>query len=114
MGPVMASGRFGHGLSCAKKSTRLPAAQHLRYDSAVPMALSESIKQRIDGLVASDRVVLFMKGTRRAPQCGFSAQVVQILDELLPEYQTQDVLASAELRDGIKEYSQWPTIPQLY
>jgi monothiol glutaredoxin len=97
-----------------EKSTGLPAARHLRYDSAVPMALTESIKQRIDGLVASDRVVLFMKGTRRAPQCGFSAQVVQILDELLPEYQTQDVLASAELRDGIKEYSQWPTIPQLY
>jgi monothiol glutaredoxin len=55
-----------------------------------------------------------MKGTRRAPQCGFSAQVVQILDELVPEYQTHDVLSSAELRDGIKEYSQWPTIPQLY
>jgi monothiol glutaredoxin len=78
------------------------------------MALSESLKQRIDGIVASDRVVLFMKGTRRAPQCGFSAQVVGILDELVPEYQTHDVLASAELRDAIKEYSQWPTIPQLY
>jgi monothiol glutaredoxin len=78
------------------------------------MALNEALRQRIDGLVASDRVVLFMKGTRRAPQCGFSAQVVAILDELLPEYQTQDVLSSAELRDGIKEYSQWPTIPQLY
>ena len=78
------------------------------------MALSESLKQRIDGYVGSDRVVLFMKGTRRAPQCGFSAQVVSILDELVPEYQTHDVLASAELRDGIKEYSQWPTIPQLY
>jgi monothiol glutaredoxin len=78
------------------------------------MPLNEALKQRIDGYVASDRVVLFMKGTRRAPQCGFSAQVVQILDELLPEYQTHDVLASAELRDGVKEYSQWPTIPQLY
>jgi monothiol glutaredoxin len=78
------------------------------------MALSEALRQRIDGLVASDRVVLFMKGDRRAPQCGFSAQVVAILDELLPEYQTLDVLSSAELRDGIKDYSQWPTIPQLY
>lgn len=78
------------------------------------MALSDALRQRIDGYVASDRVVLFMKGTRRGPQCGFSAQVVQILDGLLPEYQTHDVLASAELRDGIKEYSQWPTIPQLY
>jgi monothiol glutaredoxin len=78
------------------------------------MALNETLRQRIDGLVASDRVVLFMKGNRRAPQCGFSAQVVQILDELVPEYQTHDVLSSAELRDGIKDYSQWPTIPQLY
>jgi monothiol glutaredoxin len=78
------------------------------------MPLTQALKQRIDGYVASDRVVLFMKGTRRAPQCGFSAQVVQILDELLPDYQTHDVLSSAELRDGIKEYSQWPTIPQLY
>jgi len=78
------------------------------------MAISPALKQRIDGLVASDRVVLFMKGNRRAPQCGFSAQVVQILDELVPEYQTHDVLSSAELRDGIKDYSQWPTIPQLY
>jgi monothiol glutaredoxin len=78
------------------------------------MTLNEALKQRIDGYVASERVVLFMKGTRRAPQCGFSAQVVQILDELVPQYQTYDVLASAELRDGIKAYSQWPTIPQLY
>ena len=78
------------------------------------MALNEALRQRIDGYVTSDRVVLFMKGTRRAPQCGFSAQVVQILDELVPEYQTLDVLSSAELRDGIKDYSQWPTIPQLY
>lgn len=78
------------------------------------MPLTEALRQRIDGYVASSRVVLFMKGTRRAPQCGFSAQVVQILDELVPDYQTHDVLASAELRDGIKDYSQWPTIPQLY
>lgn len=78
------------------------------------MALSEALRQRIDGYITSDRVVLFMKGSRRAPSCGFSAQVVQILDELVPDYQTHDVLASAELRDGIKEYSRWPTIPQLY
>jgi monothiol glutaredoxin len=78
------------------------------------MPLTEALRQRIDGYVTSDRVVLFMKGTRRAPQCGFSAQVVQILDQHVPDYQTHDVLASAELRDGIKEYSQWPTIPQLY
>lgn len=55
-----------------------------------------------------------MKGTRTAPACGFSASVVQILDELLPSYETVNVLADPEVRDGIKEFSQWPTIPQLY
>jgi monothiol glutaredoxin len=76
--------------------------------------ISDALRSRILGLVAQNSVVLFMKGTRRAPQCGFSAQVVQILDELVPEYETVDVLSSAELRDGIKEFSQWPTIPQLF
>ncbi|HYQ29873.1 MAG TPA: Grx4 family monothiol glutaredoxin [Polyangiaceae bacterium] len=76
--------------------------------------ISDALHSRISGLVAQNSVVLFMKGTRRAPQCGFSAQVVQILDELVPEYETVDVLSSAELRDGIKEFSQWPTIPQLF
>ena len=78
------------------------------------MALSESLRKQITDLLASNRAVLFMKGTPRAPQCGFSAQVVQILDELLPSYETVDVLRSPEIRDGIKEFSQWPTIPQLY
>jgi monothiol glutaredoxin len=76
--------------------------------------ISDALRARISGLVGQNPVVLFMKGTRRAPQCGFSAQVVQILDELVPEYETVDVLSSAELRDGIKEFSQWPTIPQLF
>ena len=76
--------------------------------------ISDAFRTRISGLVTQNPVVLFMKGNRRAPQCGFSAQVVQILDELVPEYETVDVLSSAELRDGIKEYSQWPTIPQLF
>jgi len=76
--------------------------------------ISDALRSRISGLVAQNPVVLFMKGTRRAPQCGFSAQVVQILDELVPEYETVDVLSSAEIRDGIKEFSQWPTIPQLF
>lgn len=78
------------------------------------MELSESLRTRINGLVQSDRVVLFMKGTRRMPQCGFSGSVVQILDELLPSYTTIDVLSDPELRDGIKAFSSWPTIPQLY
>ena len=78
------------------------------------MAPNETLRQQISDLVASNRVVLFMKGTRQMPQCGFSAQVVQILDEILPNYETVDVLRSPEIRDGIKEFSQWPTIPQLY
>src|SRR3954451_10526390 len=75
--------------------------------------LSDALRSRISGLVAQNPVIVFMKGTRQAPQCGFSAQVVQILDQLVPEYETVDVLSSAELRDGIKEFSQWPTIPHL-
>ncbi|MGH0033040.1 MAG: Grx4 family monothiol glutaredoxin [Myxococcota bacterium] len=71
-------------------------------------------KARIDEIVKQHRVVLFMKGDRRVPQCGFSATVVQILDTLLPEYATVNVLEDPEIREGIKEYSSWPTIPQLY
>jgi monothiol glutaredoxin len=78
------------------------------------MPLDDTLRSRLDDLVKAHRVILFMKGTRRAPACGFSAQVVSILDELVPSYETVDVLASPEVRDGIKEYSQWPTIPQLY
>jgi len=59
-------------------------------------------------------VVLFMKGQREAPQCGFSATVCRILDQVLPEYTTVDVLSEPAIREGIKAYSQWPTIPQLY
>ena len=78
------------------------------------MPLNESLQKQISDLLTHNRVVLFMKGTRQMPQCGFSAQVVQILDNLVPSYETIDVLRSPELRDGIKEFSQWPTIPQLF
>lgn len=78
------------------------------------MSLSPELKKRIDDLVTTNRVVLFMKGTRRFPQCGFSQTVVRILDEMLPAYETVNVLADPELREGIKIYSEWPTIPQLY
>lgn len=77
-------------------------------------ALDEQTRRRIDALVGSDRVVLFMKGTRQQPQCGFSATVARILDELAPEYTDVDVLAEPALRQGIKAYAEWPTIPQLY
>src|SRR5690554_2766259 len=73
-------------------------------------AINEFIDQEVKG---SD-VVLFMKGTPGFPQCGFSGQVVQILDYLGVDYKGIDVLTSDEIRQGIKEYSNWPTIPQLY
>jgi len=78
------------------------------------MSLDETTRSRIQSIIDSDRVVLFMKGERRMPQCGFSAQLVQILDSLVPEYTTYDVLSDPEVRQGIKDFSSWPTIPQLY
>jgi monothiol glutaredoxin len=73
-----------------------------------------NIEQFIDNEVKSNDVVLFMKGTPQFPQCGFSGQVVQILDHVGVGYKGLNVLESAELRNGIKTYSNWPTIPQLY
>lgn len=77
------------------------------------MADADTLR-RIAELTTSDRVVLFMKGTRFQPVCGFSAAVVEILDGLVPEYTTINVLADPAIREGIKEFSAWPTIPQLY
>ena len=73
-----------------------------------------SIEQFIENEVRSNDVVLFMKGTPQFPQCGFSSQVVQILEHVGVPYKSLNVYDSTELRDGIKIYSNWPTIPQLY
>ncbi|MET0386469.1 MAG: Grx4 family monothiol glutaredoxin, partial [Polyangiales bacterium] len=78
------------------------------------MALESALQSRIQEVIASDRVVLFMKGTRNFPQCGFSATVAQILNGLVPQYKTVNVLTDPDIREGIKAYSEWPTIPQLY
>ena len=72
------------------------------------------IEQFIESIVKSNDVVLFMKGTPQFPQCGFSGQVVQILDHLGVTYKGFNVLENDDLRSGIKTYSNWPTIPQLY
>jgi monothiol glutaredoxin len=72
------------------------------------------IEQFIDNEVKGNEVVLFMKGTPQFPMCGFSAQVIQILDHLGVTYKGLNVLESDDLRNGIKTYSNWPTIPQLY
>jgi monothiol glutaredoxin len=71
-------------------------------------------KERIDALVKSNDVVLFMKGSALFPQCGFSSRAIAILDHLGVPYETVDVLQDQEIRGGIKDYSDWPTIPQLY
>jgi monothiol glutaredoxin len=73
----------------------------------------ETLRQ-IEDLVKSEKVVLFMKGSPSFPQCGFSAAVVQILNSLLPKYKTVNVLADPAIRQGVKDYSSWPTVPQLY
>ena len=73
-----------------------------------------SIEQFIESEVKSNDVVVFMKGTPQFPMCGFSGQVVQILDYLGVPFKGLNVLESEELRQGIKSYSNWPTIPQLY
>ncbi|MEX0853498.1 MAG: Grx4 family monothiol glutaredoxin [Bauldia sp.] len=72
------------------------------------------IRAWIDNEVKANDVVLFMKGTPTFPQCGFSSQVVQILDYLGVDYKGVNVLENMDVRQGIKEYSSWPTIPQLY
>jgi len=73
-----------------------------------------SANDRIAELVNNNDVVLFMKGTALFPQCGFSSRAVAILDRLEAKYETVDVLQDPEIRQGIKEYSEWPTVPQLY
>lgn len=72
------------------------------------------VNGRIDEIVNSKDVVLFMKGSALFPQCGFSSRAVAILDHLGVEFETVDVLQDPEIRQGIKDYSDWPTIPQLY
>ena len=74
----------------------------------------QNIHEWIGKKVANEDVVLFMKGTRQFPQCGFSSQLVQILDHLGLDYSEVNVLDDMGIRDGIKSYSNWPTIPQLY
>ncbi len=78
------------------------------------MSLSPELRDRITERVQSNSVVLFMKGNRHPPQCGFSARMVDMLDSLTSDYETFDVLSDPEVREGIKEFSNWPTIPQLY
>lgn len=76
--------------------------------------MDQNLKTRIEELLNSAPVILFMKGDRYMPQCGFSAKVVEVLNDLDAEYTTFDILEDEEVRQGLKEYSNWPTFPQLY
>ncbi|MCP4003656.1 MAG: Grx4 family monothiol glutaredoxin [bacterium] len=78
------------------------------------MSLDPQTRERITGLIETNQVMLFMKGTPDAPGCGFSAQAVQILSGLISDFGACDVLTDPEIRSGIKDFSDWPTIPQLY
>lgn len=78
------------------------------------MSLDESTREQISTTIENNSIVLFMKGTPSQPQCGFSATVIQILDQMTSEYETVNVLADPAIREGIKAFSNWPTIPQLY
>lgn len=76
--------------------------------------MSTEAQQRINDLIHNNKIMVFMKGNKLMPQCGFSNNVVQILNILGVPYETFDVLSDPEVRQGIKEYSNWPTIPQVY
>lgn len=78
------------------------------------MEINPQTKSKIETLLSQNKVFLFMKGSPQAPQCGFSARAVAILQNLNTEFGSFDVLADSEIREGIKAYGQWPTIPQLY
>lgn len=76
--------------------------------------MTPASQQRIETLIQQNKIMVFMKGTKLMPQCGFSNNVVQILNILGVPYETFDVLSDQDIRQGIKEYSNWPTIPQVY
>ena len=78
------------------------------------MTLSDTTRQKIEDLIQQNRVVLFMKGTPEAPMCGFSSKTIGLLDSVLDDYKSVDVLEDQEVREGIKVFGNWPTIPQLY
>ena len=76
--------------------------------------MNSDTQTRIEALISSSPIMVFMKGTKLMPQCGFSNNVVQILNSLGMSFETFDVLSDMEIRQGIKDYSNWPTIPQVY
>src|SRR5215470_20426931 len=76
--------------------------------------MAQDVTERIQSAVSNNKVMIFMKGTASFPQCGFSAATVQVFEQMGVPFETADVLSDPELRDAIKRYSNWPTIPQVY
>ncbi|KAJ9178875.1 hypothetical protein P3X46_010722 [Hevea brasiliensis] len=117
--PLLNSCSHSLSLSFPRRST-VPGNLAFRFNSSpsriasVRCALSPELKTTLDKVVTSQKVVLFMKGTKDFPQCGFSNTVVQILNSLSVPYETINILENEVLRQGLKEYSNWPTFPQLY
>jgi monothiol glutaredoxin len=76
--------------------------------------MEEQLRKRIEDILGTNKIVLFMKGTKSFPQCGFSAQVVEVLRRVDADFHAVNILADPDLRQGMKEFSSWPTFPQLY
>uniref|UniRef100_A0A6V1R5C5 Glutaredoxin domain-containing protein n=1 Tax=Heterosigma akashiwo TaxID=2829 RepID=A0A6V1R5C5_HETAK len=107
----------GKSSALAPKNFALRQASDDNADSSIAAEMEKiqaQAKGRIENMVNDNKVMLFMKGTKIFPQCGFSNTAVQILRSLDVEFQTFDVLSDPDIRQGIKDFSNWPTIPQLY
>ena len=76
--------------------------------------MSDNVQERIKNQIENNKIILYMKGSKEMPMCGFSGKVVKILDSYGVDYETIDVLLDEDIRQGIKEFSNWPTLPQLY
>jgi monothiol glutaredoxin len=76
--------------------------------------MADDVTERIQSAITNNKIMIFMKGTASFPQCGFSAATVQVFEQLGVPFETADVLSDPELRDGIKRFSNWPTIPQVF
>ncbi|GLI65532.1 hypothetical protein VaNZ11_009088, partial [Volvox africanus] len=99
----------------AGKHARVPRRQvQMSASLEAGTGMDPELKQSIDNLIATNKIVVFMKGSPQFPQCGFSSTVVQILNTLGAKYEAVDVLADPRVRSGMKVYSQWPTFPQVY
>ncbi|MEE2827927.1 MAG: Grx4 family monothiol glutaredoxin [Myxococcota bacterium] len=100
--------------SASFSSTSRPAPPSEPPPPPPPPKSAEEVQAEIEGDVKANKVLLFMKGSPRAPQCGFSAAVADILNRMEVPYETRDVIANPEIRQGVKDYTDWPTLPQLF